>query len=633
MKATSNPQFNKINTIQKNMTAEPSRGTRKGTIGKMDNVKTSKERQAKARLFSLITGRSIFLTLFLFAAASFAEGPADLILLNGNVYTVNKKQPQAEAVAVAHGRIVFVGNNTDVERWRGAKTRVLDLRGRTVLPGLTDSHCHIFGIGRRERTLNLEDTPTKEMFLARVKDAVDRAAPGEWVQGRGWIETFWKPPQPPDRHDLDAISGDHPVFLIRADGHAAVANSQALQRAGVTRDTAAPFGGEILKDKTSGEPTGVLYLDKARALVEDKIPAPSAEAREQDLLAGIQRELSLGWCEIQNAGSEIIEMDLIRRVVESGRSRIRIYNACYGPGEASARLLREGASVNAFDHHLTQRTIKIVFDGALGSRGAALLQPYSDAPETSGFLREKESELKPMLREALRKGIQVETHAIGDRANRVILNLYEDAFKAVPDKERGGRSSATPASREPAPPSGMGASVRWRVEHAQILAEADLPRFAQLGVIASMQPSHAISDLFFAPARLGKERLKGAYAWNSLLKSGAVVIGGSDAPVERGEPMIEFYAAVARKSIKGESGPDWHSEQAVTREQALRMFTAGPAYAAFEEKDKGSIKEGKLADFTVLSKDIMKIPEPEILTTKCVATIVGGEVVYEAEIP
>jgi predicted amidohydrolase YtcJ len=272
--------------------------------------------------------------------------------------------------------------------------------------------------------------------------------------------------------------------------------------------------------------------------------------------------------------------------------------------------LREGSTINAYDHRFTQRTIKVIFDGALGSRGAALLKPYNDAPETSGFLTEKASDLKPMFEEALRRGIQVETHAIGDRANRVILDLYEQAFKAVPPEQR--------KIREP----------RWRVEHAQILDPADLPRFARLGVIPSMQPSHAISDLFFAPSRLGMDRLVGAYAWQSFLKSGAIICGGSDASVERGEPMIEFYAAVARKSVKGFSSEGWHPEEAVSREQALKMFTIWPAYAAFEDNDKGSIESGKLADFTVLSSDIMKIPEPEILNTRCIMAVIGGQIVF-----
>jgi len=531
----------------------------------------------------------------------------DLLLTNGNVYTVNEKMPHAEAIAAKKDRIVFVGSNEDAKKFHAAKT--IDLHEHTVVPGLTDSHCHIFGIGERELTLNLEGTPTLDDFLTKVKTRAAQTEHGRWITGRGWIETFWKPPQFPTRQDLDKIAPDNPVFLTRADGHASVANSAALKIAKIDKNISNPFGGEVLKDKTTGEPTGML-LDNAQELVRKNIPKPTASDREQALLTGINREIGLGWCEIQNAGSHKDDIDLIKKVYGEGAAKIRFINCVYGPGEDAHNFLKEGATLNAFDHHLTQRTIKVVLDGALGSRGAALLKPYNDAPETSGYLTEKPEELAPMFEEALRRGIQVETHAIGDRANRTILDLYEAAFKAVPPDKR--------EIKEP----------RWRVEHAQIVDLADLPRFKKLGVIPSMQPSHAISDLFFAPARLGMDRLVGAYAWQSFLKQGSIICGGSDAPVERGEPVIEFYAAVARKSIKGQSGEGWHPEQAVSREQALKMFTIWPAYAEFEENDKGSIEVGKLADFTVLSRDIMKISEPEILKTRSEATIIGGEIVY-----
>lgn len=537
--------------------------------------------------------------------------PNQTVFVNGNIYTMNERQPRAEAIAVKGDRIIFVGSNTDAKKYQAAETKTIDLRGKTVVPGLTDSHCHIFGIGERELTLNLEGTNTLEDFLAKVKERVAKTERGKWVTGRGWIETFWKPPQFPTRADLDKIAPDNPVFLTRADGHAAIANSAALRIAKIEKETPNPFGGEILRDKQTGEATGML-LDHAQGLVGENIPAATETERREAFVVGVKRELSLGWCEIQNAGSNLDDLPPMRQALEAGQCRIRVYNAAYSPGPAGAALLRDGPTLNQYDHHFTQRTIKVVFDGALGSRGAALLAPYSDAPETSGYLTQKESELQPIFEEALRKGVQIETHAIGDRANRVILDLYEKAMKSVPPEQR--------KIREP----------RWRVEHAQILSAQDLPRLAKLGVIASMQPSHAISDLFFAPSRLGRERLTGAYAWQSLLKSGAIICGGSDAPVERGEPMIEFYAAVARKSIKGESADGWHPEQAVSREQALKMFTTSAAYAAFEEQDKGSIESGKLADLTVLSKDIMKIPEPEILTTTCAMTVIGGEMVYEA---
>ncbi|HSP45952.1 MAG TPA: amidohydrolase, partial [Chthoniobacterales bacterium] len=570
---------------------------------------------------------------------------AETVFINGNIYTMNERQPRAEAIAVKGDRIVFVGSNADAKKYQVTETKTIDLAGKTVVPGLTDSHCHIFGIGEREINLNLEGANTVEDFLAKVKERVAKAERGKWITGRGWIETFWKPPQFPARADLDAIAPDNPVFLIRADGHASIANSAALRIAKIDKETPNPFGGEILRDKQTGEATGML-LDHAEDLVGKNIPAPTEAERREAFVVGVKRELSLGWCEIQNAGSNLEDLPLMRQAFEAGQCKLRVYNAVYAPGPAGAALLNDGPTLNQYGHRFTQRTIKVVFDGALGSRGAALLEPYSDAPTTSGYLTEKEAQLQPIFEEALRRGVQIETHAIGDRANRVILDLYEKAMKTVPPEQR--------KIREP----------RWRVEHAQILNASDIPRFSKLGVIASMQPSHAISDLFFAPSRLGKERLAGAYAWQTLLKSGAIICGGSDAPVQRGEPMIEFYAAVARKPLpehgllvrapsgvelrsaendRGENSREahrpeayvpaqpagWHPEQAISREQALKMFTVAAAYAAFEEQDKGSIEAGKLADLTVLSADIMKIPEPEIPKTICAMTVIGGEIAYE----
>ena len=588
-------------SIQKVRAASAS-DTEKRPIRKTDHVKTSPQRQVKAFLLA---------SLILLVSNCRVRGAqdVDLILAEGNIYTVNEKQPHAKAIAVKGDRITFVGSNEDAEKLKGDKTRVIDLHGHTVVPGLTDSHCHIFGIGEREMNLNLEGTNTLQDFLAKVKARVAQTPRRKWITGRGWIETFWKPAQFPTRQDVDAIAPDNPVFLTRADGHAAIANSAALKIAKIDKNMPNPFGGEILNDKKTGEPTGML-LDNAQDLVEKNIPKPTEAEREQAFMAGIDREIKRGWCEIQNAGSYADDIRIIRKCFDEGKVKLRLINAVFGPGEDAQRFLREGPTTNAYDHLFTQRTIKVIFDGALGSRGAALLRPYNDAPDTSGFLTQKPEELRPMFEEALRRGIQVETHAIGDRANRTILDLYEQAFKAVPPNER--------KIREP----------RWRVEHAQIVDPADIPRFAKLGVIPSMQPSHAISDLFFAPARLGMDRLADAYAWQSFLKSGCIIPGGSDAPVERGEPMIEFYAAVARKSIKGESGEGWHLEQAVSREQALKMFTIWPAYAAFEENDKGSIEPGKLADFTVFSQDIMKIPEREILKTRSEITVIGGEILY-----
>ena len=557
----------------------------------------------------LVSLAVIVISLFLTTGYSRPE-QADVVFINGNIYTVNERQPRAEAIAVKGGRIIFVGSNARVKGFQGTATRVIDLHGNTVVPGLTDSHYHLSGVGAREINLNLEGITSLDQFLAKVKERVDRAKPGEWVTGRGWIETFWKPPVFPTRWDLDKISPNNPVILTRADGHGVVVNSAALKLAGVTRDTASPFGGEVMKDKSTGEPNGML-LDNAQGLVRRRIPPALEDEGEQAILLGVKRSVELGWCEIQNAGSNFGEVALLRKLYGDGRIKLRIYEAIRGPSADTQRLLRDGASIGEFDNRFTYRHIKVTFDGALGSKGAALLEPYSDY-DTAGFLTYKEEDLMPMFIEALRKGIQVETHAIGDRANRVILDLYEKALKAVPPAER--------KIREP----------RWRVEHAQIVSPVDIPRFAKLGIIPSMQPSHAIGDLHFAPSRLGMKRLEGAYAWQSFIKSGCKIAGGSDAPVERGEPMIEFYAAVARKDQRGFSGEGWHPEQAVTREQALKMFTIWAAYAAFEEKLKGSIEVGKLADLTVLSADIMKIAAPEILKTRCAMTVIGGEVVYDA---
>jgi predicted amidohydrolase YtcJ len=536
--------------------------------------------------------------------------PADLLFINGNVYTVNEQQPRAEAVAVKMDRIVFVGSNAQARRYRGAKTRVIDLRGATVLPGLADAHYHFIGVGQRERNLNLEGITNLQDFLAKVKARVDQAKPGEWITGRGWIETFWQPPVFPTRWDLDKVSPNNPVFLGRADGHGAVANSAALKLGNVTKDTKDPFGGQILRDKQTGEPVGML-LDTAQSFVSKQIPAATQADIEQAIALANKRSLELGWTQVQDPGGGYDDVDLYKKLYGEGKLKIRIYKAVYGPGAQADRLLREGPVIEAFSNRLNVRAIKVVSDGALGSRGAALLAPYSDAPDSSGFLRVKEAELLPMLEEALRKGIQVETHAIGDYANRFTLDQYEKALKRVPQAQR------------------KFANPRWRVEHAQIVNPADIPRFAKLGIIPSMQPSHAIGDLHFAPSRLGIKRLEGAYAWNSFIKSGVIVPGGSDAPVERGEPMIEFYAAVARKDMKGFSGEGWHPEEAVTREQALKMFTIWPAHVAFEENVRGSIAVGKWADLTILSADIMKIPEPEILKTRCVMTVIGGEVVFD----
>lgn len=552
--------------------------------------------------------RTVLLSTTLLLAGAISAEP--LVLTDGVVYTLDERQPRAEALIVVDGRIAFVGRSDEALARAPKDARRIDLDGRAVIPGLTDSHAHLRGIGERELSFNLEGTDSVENLQARLRERAASTKTAQWLVGRGWIESKWQPPQFPSRHDLDAVVPNRPVLLERADGHAAVVNSRALALAGIDASTSDPDGGQILKDE-NGEPTGML-VDRAMDLVWGMIPSPTEAELRQALKVGADRSVRLGWTQLQIAGHGFDEIEQLCDLYRDGELKLRIYSAVSGPGKDAERLLANASSSKSCDSRLEVRAIKLYVDGALGSRGAALLEAYSDAPGSRGLLMNDEEQLMPLLVAALRKGIQIETHAIGDRGNRLILDLYEEAFRRVPAQDR--------ALAEP----------RWRIEHAQVLHPNDIPRFARGGIIASMQPSHAIGDLFFAPSRLGPKRLEGAYAWRRLLEAGAIVVGGSDAPVEQGDPMIEFYAAVARKSLDGFSDENWHREQRVTREQALKMFTLWPAYAAFQERERGSIEVGKVADLTVLSDDIMKIPEEKILKTRAAMTIIGGQVVHSA---
>jgi len=553
--------------------------------------------------------------LCLLLAVTAHAGEASLVLTNANVHTLDAQRPHASAICIAGERILRVGSDEEARACAGKKTRVVDLRGATVVPGWVDAHYHLSGVGWREMRLNLEGAPSAAALATAVAERVARAEPDEWIVGRGWIETHWQPAQFPTRATIDAVSPRNPVILERADGHASLANSVALKLAGIDERTPDPAGGRILRD-ANGSPTGML-IDRAADLVTVRIPAPTEREELMALRLAAERSTRLGLTMIHDAGrtgedelADWREIDRLRQLYREKRIKLRVYKSVVGPGAGARRLLTKGPIVGDAGGRLTVRTIKLQIDGALGSRGAALLEPYSDEPGTRGLFRLTDSQVAPVLETALRRGIQVETHAIGDHGNRHTLDLYQQAFARVP-------ANARPAG-EP----------RWRVEHAQIVHPDDLPRFAALGVIPSMQPSHAISDLYFAPGRLGQERLAHAYTWRSFVASGVPVPGGSDAPVERGEPMIEYYAAVARKDLQGRSGEGWHPEQAVDRLDALRMFTAWPAYAAFMEKDLGSIEAGKLADLTVLSADILTIAPALILETRTVMTVIGGEIAH-----
>jgi predicted amidohydrolase YtcJ len=543
-----------------------------------------------------------------------AAGPSlattALVIHNANIYTGAASAPRAEAVLAIDGRIAYVGSGAEALKRAPPGARELNLGGLTVLPGLTDSHAHLAGIGWRELNFDLTGVESLAALKQRLRDraAQDKISP--WIEGRGWIESRWTPAEFPTRTDLDEAVADRPVILERIDGHAILANTLALKLARITRDSADPPGGQILRDPATGEPTGML-IDNAKALIENFVPPPTRDQLKTALETGANRSVRVGWTQLQYAGTTDSEIELLCRLYAEDKIKLRVYAAIGGPGPDADRLLTLGRIHRSCDKRLTVRGIKLYMDGALGSRGAALLVPYSDSPQDRGLLVNQPGEVLRIAKSALRSGVQLQTHAIGDRANRLVLDLYEQAFASVPPSER--------AVAEP----------RFRIEHAQVLAPADIPRFAKLGVIASMQTSHAISDMFFAPSRLGPDRIKGAYAWRSLLDAGAIITGGSDAPVEQGDPIIEFYAAVTRRAQDGYAGADWGLDQRMTREEALRILTIAPAYAAFQEQERGTIEEGKLADFTVLSADIMQVPDAEILKSRVAMTVIGGEVVFD----
>ncbi|PHR93402.1 MAG: amidohydrolase [Robiginitomaculum sp.] len=541
-----------------------------------------------------------------------AQAP-DLCIENATVYTGEGTAIRNAVISVTNGTIDALGaagDTLDCQRYADQGTKIINLEGSFVYPGFVDAHSHFLGIGLRELTLNLEGTASIKMLKERLGEVVKSAPVGSTIYGRGWIETHWPENRFPTRQDLDEVAPDHPVILNRADGHASVVNTKALEMSGITKDTKPPFGGDILLGKDA-TPTGML-IDMAQSLVSGLLTEPSLERKQAAYIKAGEVYAAYGWTGTQSMSGEPENIKLLEQLSDEGKVGLRVYNAVdiTNAGPLLDAIASDGPQSNA-NGHIVSRGVKLYVDGALGSRGAALLAPYSDDPENSGLLLTEKSTILPILERALRDGIQVSTHAIGDRANRLALDWYEESFANVPVSER------------------KVAEPRWRIEHSQILDVTDIKRFAELGVIASMQPSHAIGDLYFAPDRLGSERLQGGYAWRSLIDSGAIIAGGSDAPVERGDPRIEFYAAVARKSVDGFSNSDWNPEQRVTREEALKMFTVWAAYAAFEEDSAGTITVGKNADFTVFDKDIMTIPEAEILTLKTVMTIVDGIVVYK----
>jgi predicted amidohydrolase YtcJ len=543
-------------------------------------------------------------TLALAACNQPAAVAPDTIFHHGTIYT-GLAGPTVEAVSVKDGRIIATGASADLLKTAGEKTETIDLGGAFLYPGFTDAHAHLYGIGEREMTLDLDEIKSIADLVSVVGEAAKTAPAGQTLMGRGWIETHWPEARFPTRQDIDAVTGDRPTVLVRADGHALLANTAALKAAKIDgKPKTQPDGGRIEVGK-DGLPTGML-IDNAMAALASLETAPTDAQVDETYEKGAAREISLGWTGVHYMSVPGAHVPRINALSDAGKLKLRIYNAIDG---ADFDKVEFGQTKDGL---VITNAIKLYMDGALGSRGALLNEPYSDRPDISGLQRAHEDETLALMKKAYDANVQVCFHAIGDRGNQLALDWMQKTFDAAPDK-------AT-------------ADKRWRIEHAQVLRLEDIVRFKALGVIPSMQPSHAIGDLYFAESRIGPRRLLGAYAWRALIDAGAVIAGGSDAPVEQGDPRIEFYAAVARKDLEGNAGPTWHPEQAVTREEALKMFTIWPAYASFREADLGTIEPGKLADFTGFSGDIMLIPEAEILTVDPAITVVGGKVAWRRDV-
>lgn len=536
------------------------------------------------------------------------------VITAAKVYTGNPEAPEASGVVYGDdGRIIAVlpvGFEGTVSGTDETLT-VTDLGDAILYPGFVDGHAHLLGIGERELTLNLEGTASIGELVTRIEAEVQGLPEGQVLYGRGWIETGWPENRMPLASDLDQVSPDNPVILTRADGHALVANSAALAAAGITDETPDVAGGKIERDE-AGAATGIL-IDNSMGQVLELISAPSAQDIIRAYVVGSKAYSARGWTGVHNMSVNPRDAAILERLDLEGRMPLRLHNA-YD---------REGFEIAENRQHetdtITNRSVKLYMDGALGSRGALLIEPYSDRPNTSGLSLMEPEVLAELMARAEDGNVQLAIHAIGDLANRRILDEFhklKTMSQVLSDEDGTARDLS---------------DNRWRIEHTQILHPDDISRVGELGLIASMQPSHAIGDLKFAPSRLGQDRLFGAYAWQTLLDRGAVVLGGSDAPVEVGTPQIEFYAAVARKDLEGFSNEDWYAEEALSREQALALFTTAPAFGAFMENDLGTIEVGKLADFTAFDRDLMTIPEAEILEAETVLTVVHGEIVFKAE--
>ena len=538
------------------------------------------------------------------AAQRAGPPPADLIVTNARIYTVDQSHPFVSALAVRDERVQFVGSLSEAMLLRGPNTRVIDAAGRTIIPGMVDAHAHLFELGTFLHNIDLRDTRSYDEIVARVAAAAKNVPAGRWISGRAWDQNKWGDTRFPTHEALSRATPNNPVVLTRVDGHAMLANAAAMRAAGVSATTKDPAGGRIERD-ARGEPTGV-FVDNAMAIIDRVIPPLSHEEMETDALDAIKESNRWGLTGLHDPGEPQNVLELFEELAKAGKMSLRVYAMISDDSAAIEHYFARGPQSALYDSHLWIRAIKLYADGALGSRGAALLDPYTDDPQNSGLLKSTPAHLQDVATRALQHGFQVATHAIGDRGNRIALDAYEAALKTVPTVDH-----------------------RFRIEHVQVLDHADVPRFAKLGIIPSMQAVHQTSDMYWAANRLGPARVLGAYAWRSLLNTGVIIPNGSDFPVERVSPLYSFHAAVSRQDDDNWPPGGWFPEQKMTRAEALESMTIWPAYAAFQEQTLGSLTPGKFADFVILDRDIMTVPDAEILGANVVATYIGGKAVYE----
>lgn len=527
---------------------------------------------------------------------------ADIVFTNGNVYTLDLETPMVEAVAVHAGRIVGTGSSRDLLKQYDAK-QVIDLAGKTMVPGFIDAHAHMNGLGEFMQSIVLVGVTSPEEVAALVRERTKKLSPGAWIYGRGWDQNLWPTKQFPTKTLLDVVAPYNPVILGRIDGHAIWVNAKAMQIARVTRETKDPEGGKVVRD-IGGSPTGI-FIDHAKSLIENFFPPQSPEEIERSLLLAARQCVKMGLTEVHDMGDSA-EIEIYKHLSDRNDLPIRVYAAIGTENEGWRELLEKGPIIGYSDDMFTVRAVKFYMDGALGSRGAALFDEYTDDPGNRGITRIAEDSLETAVRAAMRRGFQPCVHAIGDRANHIVLGVYERVLKSLPKGD-----------------------YRMRIEHAQVISPNDIPRFKQLGVLPSMQPIHATSDMYWAEARLGPERVRGAYAWRSLLETSTIILGGSDFPNDNMNPLWGFYAAISRSDPTGYPAEGWYGKEKMTRDEALKAFTLWAAYGAFQDAMKGSIEIGKYADLTILSKDIMTSPPKDILTTEIEMTIVNGKIVYE----